>query len=315
MKVPFKQLMAPFIESYNESHANLPVSCPDRMDCSLEALGMSVCIARNPDHLPDIIIAGNYEFLFEYPFYERFLKTGLFRGVTKESDLDAMPDVLRTNLVRNNLGVLCFGSRSVVQDLTVKGVSQHITSWRELLTPAFEDQFTVHGHIDRAPFGFMYFLNKHFGAEGIIRYAKNIADIKHFSQVIKRMSSTDEYRTAINILPDVATAKIPSNKKVCILDLEEGKMLSPMILLVKESRLEPCREILDFLWSKPFRTMLGNGCLLPDNLLKSKPYFMPDFGTLATDYKRMEKEFNDLFLKNVDFDKINKRATPGGICR
>ncbi|MDR3269700.1 MAG: ABC transporter substrate-binding protein [Tannerella sp.] len=315
MKVPFKQLMTPFVESCNAGHPDAPVYCPDVADCSLEALGLTVRRTVDPDYLPDIVIANNYEFVFEYPFYESLLKTGVFTGVSHPSDLEAMPAELRTNLTNHNMGVLCFGSRSVVLDVTVDGVPQNIMSWRELLTPAWEDQFTVHGHLDKATFGFMYFLNKHFGAEGIVRYAKNIADIKHFSQIIKRLNSTGEYKTAINILPDVATAKIPSTKKVRILDLEEGKMLSPMMLFVKTSKLEQCRKILDFFWSKPFRKMLGNGCLLPDGLRKDRRYSIPDFGVLATDYKRLEKAFNDLFLENLNFGKINERMTGGGICK
>lgn len=315
MKVPFKQLITPFIEEYNRQHATRPLYCPDVMDCSLEELGLTVQNTTVPELLPDLIIAANYEFFFEYPFYERFLKTGIFTGITNPSDLRAMPEAIRNNLSGNNLGALCFGSRSLVQDLTVDDVPDNIRSWKQLLTPEWEDRLTVHGHLDKATFGFMYFLNEHFGTDGIVRYAKNIADIKHFSQIIKRMGNPGEYRTPVNILPDVATAKIPSTKKIKILDMEEGKMLSPMILVVKTSKMEQCRGILDFFRSTPFRTMLASGCHLPDTLIKNKPCSMPDFSILATGYKRMEKEFNDLFLANVNFEKIKLRETPGGICR
>jgi ABC-type Fe3+ transport system substrate-binding protein len=314
MKVPFKQLMTAFTAEYNATHQT-PVYCPDVMDCSSEELGFLVRNTTDPDRLPDIIIAHNYEFFFEYPFEERFLKNGLFRGVTNPNDWDAMPAALRENFSRSNLGVLCFGSRSVIQDLTVAGFPDTISSWRELLTPAYEGQITVHGHLDKATFGFMYFINKHFGAEGIVRYAKNVADIKHFSQIINRLCSSDEFRTAINILPDVAAAKIPSSKKVKILELEEGKMLSPMIIVVKSSKMEQCREALDFFWSKPFRSLMSKGCILPDELEKDKPYFMPDFDVLAANYCSMEKEFNNLYLNNLNMDVIARRATEGGVCK
>jgi hypothetical protein len=313
MKIPFKQLMTAFIEEYNVSH-KMPIYCPDVADCSSEELGFLLQTTRNPDCLPDIIIVNNYEFFFAFPFTEHFLQTGIYQGVVNPSDLKALPVSLRENFIRSNLGVLCFGSRSIVQDSTVTGFPQTVTSWRKLLTPAWEDQFTVHGHLDKATFGFMYFLHNHFGPEGIARYARNIGDIKHFSQIIKRMC-TNEYRTAMNILPDVAASKIPSVKKVKIIHPEEGKILSPMILLVKSSGLERCRKTLEFFRSRPFRSMLSRGCILPDELEKGTPYFMPDFETLTNHYRRMEKEFNDLYLNNLNMEKILQRQTEGGICK
>jgi len=314
MKVPFRQLMSEFENEYNATHLQ-KVYCPDIMDCSSEELGFIVRNTTDPERLPDIIIANNYEFFFEYPFAEKFLQTGHFQGYTNQSDWNAMPESLKANFSRSNLGVLCFGSRSVVYDLTVKGFPADIHSWRQLLTPEFEDAFTIHGHVDKATFGLMYFLNRNFGFNGIIRYAKNIADIKHFSQIIKRMCSTNEYRTPINILPDVATAKIPSSKKVHVLELEEGKMLSPMVLVVKTSAIDKCANILKFLCSEPFRRMLSLGCILPDALSKDKPYFMPDFDTLSKNYAQMNKEFNALYLNNLNMEKINLRATDGGVCK
>lgn len=314
MKTPFKQLMTAFAASYNATHTR-PVHCPDITDCSSEELGLLVRDTTDPDRLPDIIITNNYEFFFEYPFAEKFLQTGIFRGFIHTSDKEALPEAIRRNLEKSNLGALCFGSRSVVQDLTVGGVPGNVKSWSEVLASAFEDQITVHGHIDKATFGFMYFIDSHFGMEGIVRYAGNIADIKHFSQIIKRMCSTNEYRTAINILPDVVVAKIPSTKKIRIPDMKEGKMLSPMILVVKASKMAQCSKVLAFFYTKKFRAMLGDGCLLPDELEWNKTWFMPDFDMLAKNYHTLAKAFDSLYLDNLNKRKISLRATDGGLCK
>jgi hypothetical protein len=313
MKTPFKQLMSAFTAEYNASHAQ-KVYCPDVMDCSSEELGFAVRTTTAPESLPDVIIVNSYEFFFEYPFSERFLQTGMYQGITETTDWASMPDELRRNFDENNLGVLCFGSRSVVYDPTVKGYPYPVGSWRELLTPAYEDAFTVHGHIDKATFGLMDFLATHFGDEGIVRFAKNIADVKHFSQVIKRMCVPDEYRTPVNILPDVAAARIPSSKKVEFLQLEEGKLLSPIIIVVKTSKLDECSDLTAFFHSKPFRELLSVGCILPADLERGRKYFMPDFKTLTTDYKRLAEKYNRLFLDNLNMDKIMARQTDGGVC-
>jgi hypothetical protein len=316
MKVPFKQLFTPFVERYNATHIDEPIHCPDILDCGSQDLEQMLQQAKCENCLPDIIVTGNYNLVFAQGFHARFLKTGLFEGVTPEPYLDAMPVHMRENLVRNHIGVLCFSSWSVVQDLTAGHASDDITSWEELLNPATEGSFTVHGHLDKAVFGLMYFLYDTFGEEGIRRYARKIVDIKHFSQIIKRFGSSDPNKTAFSILPDVAVAKIPSGKRVRILNLKEGKVLSPMMLAVKKSKRERCREILAVFESRGFRTLLQSGCILPDELDSERcHYAMPDFDLLSDGYSHLEKKFTPLYLGNLDIEEINRRAVPGGVCK
>lgn len=314
MKVPFRRVMAEFMEEYNSAHA-VPVTCPDVSDCASEELGTLVGSGVDVDRLPDVIITNSYEFFFEYPFAEKFLRTGIYLGVTHDEDLKILPANIRRNLVENNFGALCFGSQSVVLDMTVGSVENKIGSWEELLSPALYDAITVHGHIDRATFGLMCFLDRNFGMEGIVRYAGNIADIKHFSQVIKRMCSVNEYRTAVNILPDVAAAKIPSSKKIRIADMKEGKTLSPIILVVKAGKMAQCGDLLAFFHGKKFRTMLGAGCLLPEELDGGRTWFMPALSLMEKHYRTMADAFDRLYLSGLDMERIGSRATEGGLCK
>ncbi|MDR1673253.1 MAG: ABC transporter substrate-binding protein [Bacteroidales bacterium] len=314
MKVPFKQLFTPFVETYNEQYPAQPISCPDITDCTSQDIGYLLQNSVSKSTFPDIIVSSNYDIFFKYGFYDRFLKTGVYTGFTNPSDLAAMPQAIRDNLKRNNMGALCFMSWSVVRDLSVENIPE-IHSWAQLLTPDMKGQITVHGHADKVTFGLMYFLRKTLGDEAICQLARNITDIKHFSQIIKRFCSTDPHRTAFSILPDVAVHKIPSGKKVRIVDMKEGKVLNPLMMAVRTSKLKQCRPVLDIFGSKEFRAMLRNGCILPDSQDISKPCFMPDFGVMASDYVRMEKEFEALYLEKLDFSAINERATQGGVCR
>jgi hypothetical protein len=314
LKVPFRQLFTPFVEAYNAQHPAQAISCPNITDCSSQDIETLLRTAKDESEFPDFIVTSNYSIFFSYGFYERFLKTGIYAGVTNPADFAALPAAIRDNLTRNNIGVLCFMSWSIVQDLTVEGVPD-IHSWKELLTPAMQEQITVHGHTDKVTFGLMYFLRETFGDEAIRQFARNITDIKHFSQIIKRFASTDPHRTAFSLLPDVAAAKIPSNKKVRIVNVDEGKVLNPIILIVRKSKLEQCREVLNAFWSPAFRDMLRNGCILPDQLDKNLRYSLLNFDVLSTRYDQIEKEFEELYLKNLDFDKINARATDGGVCK
>lgn len=316
LKVPFRQLFTPFVEKYNALHPNMPIYCPNISDCASMDIEMMLETAKSEDDLPDIIVTTNYKILFSNGFYDRFVRNHIYEGVTKKTCFEAMPQSLKSSFIKNNIGVLCFSSWSIVQDLTVPDVPCDITSWADIISPEREGQITVHGHLDKATFGLAYFIEQNYGKEAFAQYAKNIVDIKHFSQIIKRLGSSDKHKTALSILPDVAVSKIPSSKKVNILDLKEGKILSPMVLMVKSSKLGKCREILEQLWNDNFKAMLvDGGCIMPCRLDKDKAFSIPDFSIMASDYDRIENELNDLYISNLPMQKIEERMVAGGVCR
>lgn len=315
LKVPFKNMFAPFVEEYNNKHKDLPMHCPDITDCGSADIGTMLETAKSEDDLPDIIITTNYSILFSDKFYNRFLKTGVYKGLIKDSYQKKLPESITNDLLKSNLGLLCFSSWSFVQDLTVEGMPQDIDSWKYILSPEAEGKLTVHGHLDKASFGIVYFLKKNFGDEAVAQFANNIADIKHFSQVIKRMGSGNLNKTALSLLPDVAVSKIPSNKKVKILNLKEGKVANPMVLIVKVSKEEKVKEIIDKFWSPEFTAMLHNGgCIMPDELKDDVNYFVPDFPYIAEDFENLEKTLNDEYMDHLQIDKIKEKETLGGVC-
>lgn len=200
--------------------------------------------------------------------------------------------------------------------MTVPGISESISSWKDIISTERKGQLTVHGHLDKATFGLAYFIEQTFGKAALAQYARNIADIKHFSQLIKNLGSTNKNRTAFCLLPDVAVSKIPSTKKIRILNLKEGKILSPMVLMVKQSKRDQCKEILEKFWSRSFYSMLySGGCIMPDKLDESKNYFLPDFTSLATDFDRIEQELDACYLNNLAMHEIKKKSTIGGVCK
>jgi len=312
LKVPFKQFFAPFVEKYNAERPDKPVSCSDLTDCASQDIEFLLRARREEGDFPDVIVTNNYSVFFTHGFSDRFLKTGVYTGLTRPDDLDALPEKIRAGVLRSGIGILCFMSWSVVQDLTVPDVPA-VDSWAELLDSGLG--LTVHGHVDKAPFGLMYFLRERFGDEGIVRFAKSVVDIKHFSQTIKRFGSGDPHRTAYSLLPDVAVARIPSHKKVRVPAMKEGRLLNPVMMVARTSRLEECRPVIDQFWNDEFRALLRGGCILPGDLDDATSYSLADFGELETGLGRMEADFARLYLDNLDFGKINERATPGGVCR
>jgi hypothetical protein len=316
LKVPFRQLFTPIVEEYNANHPELPLHCPNITDCSSTDIEDILRTAKSENDLPDLIITTNFRILMANGFYERFVKNHIYEGVVNKKHPGEIPTLVKNNLLENNIGVWCFSSWSFVQDLTVEKPGKPIVSWKQIASTDLEGKITVHGHVDKATFSVAYFIQKQFGETALAQYARNIADIKHFSQAIKRLNSSDPNKTLLTMLPDVAIANIPSNKKVKVLDLEEGKVLSPMILMVKRSKLEACNELLEILWSKPFESLLSEaGGILPHLLSPDKNYFIPDFREISHQFEKVEAEVDRIYMQHLPWASIESKITEGGVCK
>ena len=316
LKVPFRQLFTPFVETYNALHPDMPIVCSSITDCSLGNIEDDFRTAKVESTLPDIILTTNFRILLAGGFYDRFIANHIYQGVVNPKYADQVSSPVKECLLENNIGVWMLSSWSFVQDLTVEQPSEAIESWKQLISPEMAGKITAHGHVDKATFSIAYFLKEKYGEEALKQYAQNIGDIKHFAQAIKRINSTDSNKTLLTMLPDVAISNIPSNKKIKILDLKDAKVLSPMVMMVKKSKLEACREILEVLWSDTFETLLSEtGGILPYKLSPETNYFLPDFKDIAGSFEEKEAEVDKIYTENLRWDVIEPKMTEGGICK
>lgn len=317
LKVPFKQMFTPILENYNAAHPESPIQCSNITDCSLNDIEEDFRTAKDESTLPDILITTNYRILLANGFYDRFIANHAYEGVVNPKYTDKIPAIVKKKLLDSNIGVWIFSSWSFVQDLTVEQPTKPIDSWAQIVSSEMEGKITVHGHVDKATFSIAYFMKEKYGEEALKQYARNVADIKHFAQAIKRMNSDDPNKTLLTMLPDVAISNIPSNKKIKVLNLKEAKVLSPMVMMVKRSKMNVCKEILDALWSEPFEKLLiiESGSLLPHQLEADKEYFIPDFGEISRSFEAIEAEIDKIYVDNLPLEKIESKITEGGVCK
>ncbi|MDR1865487.1 MAG: ABC transporter substrate-binding protein [Bacteroidales bacterium] len=299
LKIPFRQLFQSFTEE-NSANGKMPVYCPVLSHTHDDEVEQMFQNAASENDLPDIIIMMDLKRLFRTGFYDRFIKTGIYRGVTSPAGLAAMPEEMQKRMERHNLGALSFITWSVVTDLTAGSAAPDITSWKQLLHPAFEKSLTVHGHADKISFGMLYFFYSLMGEEGVVHYAGNIREIRHFSQIIKRLGAAASDKTRFNFLPDVAAVHIPSNKKIAVPEMEEGKDLGLFFCLVKESGMNVCKPVLDFLHGEAFSSMLRRGgCVLPEETSHSGKYIFMNLDAVIPNYMELEKKLEGLYMQHL----------------
>lgn len=310
LKVPFRELFNAFIENYNTNNPYHTIFCPDQNDCTNPEFDKLLLHAANEDELPDIYLTSNYNILFDKSFYAKFVKTGILSGYIDESQQAYIPEPILNAFRQHNIGCLAFSSWGVAQDYSVSEIRKKPQSWAEILEPDFLNQITVHGcHGKAGSTGLLLFLQQQCGDDAIARFARNVIDMRHFALIIKRMDSMDDMRTALNVLPDVAASHIPSWKSVERLRFAEGCPLNPMILMVKKSKLDTCRPILNFFHGSSFKRMLqSNGYLMPAELSWSNNYILPDFARFAADgFALITSEIEKIYQGNLRHDEIDKR--------
>lgn len=310
LKVPFKQLINAFLNDYNAKDPEFLINCPDIVECPADHLDEILKNAQTEAELPDVLITSSYTLLFSERFYDRIIKQGIMNGYTDEQNLHAMPDEIRQLVMRYNLGVIAFSSWSIVQDLSVKTNLPTPKTWAEIVRPEYQDQLTIHGcHGKEGSATLMLFLQQQAGEKAVENFAHNIIDIRHFSQIIKRMGSTNPYRTAFNLLPDVAVSHIPSNKPVKILSLQEGQPLNPMILMVKSSKAEAVRPVVEMFHTDEFRKMLaGSSYFMPDAIDWNKKFVLPNFETLTRyGFEKVSADLEKVYQGNLRHELIDQR--------
>lgn len=302
LKVRLKMALEQFIERYNETH-ELPIHCPTIMENGPHSIEDIMATATDEDQLPDVWVANSYHTSFSQPFRRRFIESGIYQGITKPEWLPLLPDAFRDLAENQNIGFLAFSSWSAVADLSLADyTAQYPKNWAQLADESFKGKIGIHGcHGHATGSALLMVLREQLGVSAISQFSANLGKIAHFSKIIKGLDSSEPDRTLINIMPSAAIQQIPSKKRVAELSLEDGPILTPVMLFVKRGKLMLVADILAFIWSDEFRDVLARGdILMPDQLDWASPHTLPDLQQIAArDFNELSAELDVEFMKGL----------------
>lgn len=302
LKVRLKMVLEQFIDEYNQTHET-PVHCPTIMENGPHSIEDIMATAQHEDDLPDVWVANSYHTSFSQPFRSRFIDSGIYQGITKAEWLPLLPEGFRDLAINHNIGFLAFGSWSAVADLSVTGEDvEYPKRWTDMTADTFKGKIGIHGCQGHATgSALLMVLREQMGVAGISKFSANLGQIGHFSKIIKAMDSSDASRPMINIMPSAAIQQIPSKKRVAELALQDGPILTPVMLFVKQSKLAQVEDLLSFIWSDAFRTVLAQGdILMPDQLNWESPYTLPDLKQITVrDFNDLSEELDVEFMKGL----------------
>lgn len=296
IKVKFKMVLEPFIESYNATHST-PIYCPSIMDGIPHGLEQTLREVEDPELLPDLWLSTSMRTALSQPFRRLYVDSGLLFGVN--DDIRDFPPRFNEVATRYNIGFFAFGNWSLLCDLSVKTDAPYPQVWEDLLKPEYQGQIAIHGcHGEVGAMTLLQVLRERYGDEGVTRLAKNIGGVRHFSKLIKAVDSNDKERVAFNILPVAAINQLPSRKRAAIIELKDGPLLTPMTLFAKRSKLTELAPIIEFLKGPKVAPVFNiGGFIRPPQMDWSQPFTFPDWDVLlTTDHSQMAETLNKTFI-------------------
>ena len=297
LKVRFKAEFEAFIDDYNQRHET-PVYCPTILDGAPKAIEDLLREASSEEELPDLWVTTSFHTLFSRDFKRRFIDTGVMLGVTKPEHVPLLPAEYQRVATTHNIGFLAFGGWELICDTSLTTEMLYPKSWSDLAKPEFKGKFSIHGYHGKASgASLLLVLQERMGKGAIRDFARNIGSVRHFAEIIKRIDSADESRMAFNILPNAASRQMPSKKRAVQLEFADGPLMAPLMLFVKRSRFETCRELLAFFWGEAFRAVLARGDFsMPDQMNWARNYTFPSWDYLASrDFAELSEELNAEF--------------------
>lgn len=283
LKVRLKSLLENFVANYNATH-EIPIYSPTLGEGEPHAVEDDMAVAELANELPDVWLTNNYHTLFSEPFKSRFIDSGLYVGVTKAEWFEILPTEFQDVAKKHNLGFYGFGSWGMVMDQSVHSQSPIPRRWDDLIKDDYRGEIGMHGcsgHVSGT--ALLMILNARLGSSAPSQFGKNVLYLKHFSQIIKSMDSSEPNKARFVLMPSAAITQIPSRKRVAQVELEDGPILTPMLLFVKKEKVELCAEVLDFFWGEALRDVLQKGDIYTvDAMDWSQSYSMTDMDYLAS---------------------------------
>ena len=301
LKVRLKGVLEKFVAEYNSSH-DVPIHSPTLLEGEPHSVEDDMAVASGPDEVPDVWLTNNYHTLFSEPFKSRFIDSGLYVGITRPEWESLLSPPFRDVAKKHNLGFLGFGSWGMVMDSSVESSSPIPQTWNDLVKPEYAGEVGMHGcsgHVSGT--ALLMVLRARLGEGAIRQFAGNVRYLKHFSQIIKSMDSSDPERARFVLMPSAAIRQIPSRKRVVQVALSDGPILTPMLLFVKKEKLDACRDILPFFWGEALREVLAKGDIHTVEAMDwSQPYTMADMDYLASnDFDAMSAELDAEFQSGL----------------
>ncbi|KNF08680.1 putative Fe3+ ABC transporter periplasmic binding-like protein [Gottschalkia purinilytica] len=242
LRILFKDMLGEAIKDYKEKtgitlNCYIPSGCGDKYEYE------DICSLENIDELPDIILTKGFDDFHRKNFIDKFVKKGYFKSVFTDNLDDRF---LEAGCLDNDYTMYASFLDVMLIDEKNLGDLPKPKTWSDLLNPIYKDKIITFGMPEGISTVTPIYLYKEHGVESIAKFAHNVKGAYHGAKMAKVAGTNSKEAGAIYILP-LFFAKTCIREGLSILWPEDGAILYPFCMLVKESKMEEMKYLIDFI--------------------------------------------------------------------
>jgi ABC-type Fe3+ transport system substrate-binding protein len=255
--------------------------------------------------LPDIFLSAGFEAFFDKKNMARFKDRDVFvdRSWATHNDMMAPYGLMDPDGHYSLLAVV--PAVFLVDKTQLEDGEEVPRTWKEILGPRFKNKIAMPvGDFDLFN-GILLTIWKEFGDEGVEAIGRNLLEGMHPSQVAGRFAPKGGKGPMVSVIPFFFSKMAQFNPDAEIVWPEDGAVVSPIFMLLKNSAPEEAGRIADFFASKEVGEILSHRGLFPSchpEVINKVPENAPlmwlgwDF-IKQNDLGELIPKVNDIFLK------------------
>ncbi len=255
--------------------------------------------------LPDIFLSAGFEAFFDKKNMARFKNRNVFvdRSWTAHNDMMAPYGLMDPD---GHYALLAVVPAVFLVDKTQLEEGEEVPrTWKDILGPRFKNKIAMPvGDFDLFN-GILLTIWKEFGDEGVEAIGRNLLEGMHPSQAAGRFAPKGGKGPMVSVIPFFFSKMAQFNPNAEIVWPEDGAVVSPIFMLLKDSAPEEAGRIADFFASKEVGEILSHRGLFPSchpEVVNKVPEKAPlmwlgwDF-IQQNDLGELIPKVNDIFLK------------------
>ena len=304
VRIPLLEAVAALANRYRDEQGKTLGYSLQAASIGIDGLSSQLAAVKGPDDLPEVFVSAGFESFFDHGSINKFKNEGIFTDVAPAGQNAAFGD-LKLRDPDGHFTMLGVVPAVFLVNGPALGDLPEPRSWEDLLKPFYEKRVALPvGDFDLFN-GLLLNMHKRFGDDGVTALGRSMVANLHPSQTVGRFAGKAQTQPAISIVPYFFSRMTMGSKAIRVVWPEDGAVICPIFMLVKESAKQDAALITDMMISTEMGEILAHRGLFPvlnpavDNRLPEGAGFswlgwdyihQHDLGDLIP---RLNKLFND----------------------
>ncbi len=206
----------------------------------------NIWMAENIDDFPDILVSIGFGDFFRQEFVDRLVKKGYFKAVPYKR---LNPCFASAGIEDPDGWYTVYSVFPLVMLIDFKKLGNLPVprKWSDLLSPVYRNNIITGASCGEIHEDILLYLYKEHGEEALKKFAYNVKDGWHASQMAKAAGASGSEGAAIYVIPWLFARSCPRTDATSIVWPLDGALSTPAYMLVKESKARDFKMFTDFI--------------------------------------------------------------------